>query len=42
MQEQNTQLQTEQAAPEFDLESDQPLTPVCPLNPGDGECEACQ
>jgi hypothetical protein len=26
----------------LDLDSDAPLTPACPLNPGDGECEACQ
>jgi hypothetical protein len=27
---------------ELDLESDAPLAPACPLNPGEGECEACQ
>lgn len=27
---------------EIDLESDAPLAPACPLNPGEGECEACQ
>lgn len=27
---------------ELDLESDAPLMPACPLNPGEGECEACQ
>lgn len=27
---------------ELDLDSDAPLAPACPLNPGDEACEACQ
>lgn len=40
MNDQNTNTQEPQG---LDLESDAPLgQPACPLNPEDGECEACQ
>jgi hypothetical protein len=42
MNEQNNQAQEEVSGYALDLDSDAPLTPACPLNPGDGECEACQ
>jgi hypothetical protein len=43
MNKQNNQPQTEGSGYAIDLDSDAPLTPVCPLNQGDGEaCEACQ
>lgn len=34
------EAQTQDAG--LDLDSDAPLVPVCPMNPEDGACEACQ
>lgn len=43
----NPNQQAQQQAEDFegfelDLDSDAPLAPACPLNSGEGECEACQ